>query len=83
MKNDLVLNKNYLSYWLRQLKKEMELIGPMKGIEGDVVFKTVDQIHEISIDCAPATPLPKEFVFPQVEEMFEYSGKKCGFVGCS
>ena len=75
MGNDLVLNKNYLSYWLRQLRKEMELIAPMKGINGDFVFKTVDQIHAISTDCTPEAPSPKEFLFPQVEEMFAYSGR--------
>ncbi len=73
MKKDLILNKNYLSYWLRQLRKEMELIGPMKGTGGDFTFKTIEQIHEISLDCPASAPLPKEFVFPQVEEMFEYN----------
>ncbi len=76
MKKDLVLNKNYLSYWLRQLRKEMQLIGPMRGFKGDFVFKSIEQIHEISLDCPASTPLPKEFVFPHVEEMFEYSGGK-------
>ncbi len=76
MKRDFVLDKNYLSYWLRQLRKSMELIGPMKGFDGDFVFKTVERIHEISLDCGTAAPLPKEFVFPQVEGMFDYSGEK-------
>ncbi len=76
MKKDLVLNKNYLSYWLRQLRKEMQLIGPMRGFKRDFVFKSIEQIHEISLDCPASTPLPKEFVFPHVEEMFEYSGGK-------
>jgi heterodisulfide reductase subunit C len=74
MKTELILNKNYLSYWLRQLKKERELIGPMKGMNGDYVFKTIEQIHEISLDLPSAAILPKEFLFPQVEEMFDYSG---------
>ncbi len=73
MKKDLVLNKNYLSYWLRQLRKDMALIGPMKGFKGDFVFKSIEQIHEISLDCPASAPLPKEFVFPHVEEMFEYT----------
>lgn len=76
MKKDLVLNKNYLSYWLRQLRKEMQLIGPMRGFKGDFIFKSIEQIHEISLDCPASTPLPKEFVFPHVEEMFEYSREK-------
>lgn len=76
MKKDLVLNKNYLSYWLRQLRKERQLIGPMRGFKGDFVFKSIEQIHEISLDCPASVPLPKEFVFPHVEEMFEYSRGK-------
>ncbi len=75
MKKDLILNKNYLSYWLRQLRKDMELIGPVESFGGDFVFKTVERIHEIRLDCPSGTPLPKEFVFPQVEEMFAYSGR--------
>ena len=71
MKKVLTLNKNYLSYWLRQLRKEMQLIGPMRGFKGDFVFKSIGQIHEISLDCPASAPLPKEFVFPHVEEMFE------------
>src|SRR4030067_1153944 len=71
MKKDLVLNKNYLSYWLRQLREKMQLIGPMRGFKGDFVFKSIEQIHEISLDCSASAPLPKEFVFPHVEEMFE------------
>lgn len=73
MKKDLVLNKNYLSYWLRQLKKERQLIGPIKVLKGDFVFKGIEQIHEIALDCPASMPLPKEFVFPQMEEMFEYN----------
>ncbi len=76
MKKAFVLNKNFLSYWLRQLRKEMKLIGPMRGFNGDFVFKTVEQIHEIALDCPASIPLPKEFVFPQVEEMFVYSRGK-------
>jgi ferredoxin len=73
MKKTLILNKNYLSYWLRQIRKEYELIAPMNGLPGDYVFKTVEQIHDISLDCGASAPLPKEFVFPQLEEMFSYS----------
>ncbi|TNF55143.1 hypothetical protein EP227_03150 [bacterium] len=75
MNKDFILNKNYLSYWLRQLKKEMELIGPMEIMGGDFVFKTVEHIHEIRLDCPSGSPLPKEFLFPQVEDMFSYRGE--------
>ena len=74
MKKDLVLNKNSLSFWLRQIRKERKLIAPLKGFPDDLVFKTVEQIHEVNLECRSANPLSKEFVFPQLEEMFEYSG---------
>ncbi|MBI4691359.1 MAG: 4Fe-4S dicluster domain-containing protein [Nitrospirae bacterium] len=73
MKKDMILEKSNLSYWLRQLRKEMLLIGPMHGENGDIVLKTVENIHEIVLDCPALIPSPKEFLFPQKEEMFGFS----------
>jgi len=86
MKGEFILNKNHLSYWLRQLRKNRELIGPLmnsgNGIPGnsqtfgganDIVFKSVDRIHEIVLDCPASLPSPKEFLFPQYEPMLKYN----------
>jgi ferredoxin len=72
MKNELILDKNHLSYWLRQLRKNRELIGPLKNGGEDIVFKSVDKIHEIILNCPASLPSPKEFLFPQYEPMLKY-----------
>jgi ferredoxin len=73
MNKGMILEKSKLSYWLRHLRKEMSLIGPMRGENSDIVFKTVENIHEIVLDCPASIPSPKEFLFPQKEEMYRYA----------
>lgn len=89
MKTELILYKRNLSYWLRQLRKGRELIGPlMDGGNGlpkksetfwganDIVFKSVEKIHEIVLDCPASLPSPKEFLFPQYEPMLKYNRRQ-------
>lgn len=73
MKNSLVLDKNYLSYWLRQIRKKMCLIAPQRIENTDIVFNTVENIHEIELNCPASMPSIKEFLFPQKEAMFRFS----------
>jgi len=68
-----ILDKNHLSYWLRQLRRERELIGPLRNGGGDIVFSTVDKIHELVLDCPALLPSPKEFFFQQYEPMLRYT----------
>ncbi len=69
MRREWILSKNHLSYWLRQLRKGASLIGPLR--EGnDIVFKSIEHIHEVALDAPALLPSPKEFVFPQYETMF-------------
>ena len=75
MKGDLVLSKAHLSYWLRQLRKEADLIGPLRSTDGDIVFSSVENIHDIVADCPANLPCQKEFLFPQREEMYKFSPK--------
>jgi len=70
VKGQWVLEKSHLSYWLRQMRKEAELIGPLRE-RGDIVFKGIDNLHEIALDCPALIPSPKEFLFPQMELMME------------
>ncbi len=65
-----ILEKNHLSYWLRQMRKGMELIAPLRTGD-DFVFKSVESIHEIALDCPASLPSPKEFLMPQYEPMIE------------
>ncbi len=71
MRKDWILDKNHLSYWLRQLRKERELIGPLRGRDRDILFRTVEQIHEILLDAPASVPSQKELLFPQYEGMLK------------
>ncbi|MEW6107925.1 MAG: 4Fe-4S dicluster domain-containing protein [Nitrospirota bacterium] len=70
-----VLYKRHLSYWLRQLRRNADLIGPLRSLEGDIIFSSIENIHEIELDCPASIPSPKEFIFPQKEEMYRFSDK--------
>jgi ferredoxin len=74
MAGELILEKKNLSYWLRQLRKEMDLIAPLRE-RNDIVLKSVENIHEIALDCPASIPAPKEYITPQFEPMFEKSEK--------
>ena len=76
MQNDFVLMKAHLSYWLRQLRKNADLIGPLKSVDGDIIFSSIENMHDIVLDCPASIPSPKEFIFPQKEEMFRFSDDK-------
>ncbi len=63
-----ILEKNHLSYWLRQLRKEMDLVAPLS--EGDdIVYRSVEKIHEIALDTPASLPSLKEFLLPQFEPL--------------
>jgi ferredoxin len=73
MKKKLILDKNYLSYWLRQLRKKRALIAPLRLGDGEIVLTTIENIHDIELNCPASIPSPKEFLFPQKEDMFRFS----------
>ncbi|RME63715.1 MAG: hypothetical protein D6778_09145 [Nitrospirae bacterium] len=70
MKGTYILYKDHLSYWLRQLRKEADLIGPLRKDTGDVIYERVEQIHEIVTNGPTLLPSIKEFFLPQWEIMF-------------
>ncbi len=67
-----ILPKNSLSYWLRQLRKDSDLIGPLRTPDGDIVFESVEKIHEIVLDPPASLPSVKEFFLPQYETVFVF-----------
>jgi hypothetical protein len=73
MNKVFILDKNYLSYLLRQIRKKMSLIAPLRAGNEDVILKTVENIHEIELNCPASIPSVKEFLFPQKEDMFRFS----------
>jgi len=68
-----ILNKNHLSFWLRQLKTSHELIAPMRDVSGDIVLTELSRMHETALDGPALMPSPKEFLLPQMEQLFCYS----------
>lgn len=68
MAGQWVLEKSHLSYWLRQMRKESEIIGPLRE-RGDIVLKNIDRLHETALDCPALIPSAKGFLFPQMEPM--------------
>ncbi len=68
-----ILNKNHVSFWLRRLKATREVIAPVRDSSGDIVLTTITKLHEIALDGPALMPSPKEFLFPQMEQMFCYS----------
>lgn len=68
-----ILNKNHLSFWLRRLKTTHELIAPMRDVSGDIVLTELPRMHETALDGPALIPSPKEFLLPQMEQLFCYS----------
>jgi ferredoxin len=68
-----ILNKNHLSFWLRRLKTSHELIAPMRDTSGDIVLTELPRMHETALDGPALMPSPKEFLLPQMEQLFCYS----------
>ncbi len=73
MSEQYILNKNHLSFWLRKLKTSHELIAPMRDVSGDIVLTELPRMHETALDGPALMPSPKEFLLPQMEQLFCYS----------
>jgi sulfhydrogenase subunit beta (sulfur reductase) len=73
MSDQFILNKNHLSFWLRQLKTSHELIAPLRDVSGDIVLTELGRMHETVLDGPALRPSVKEFLLPQMEQLFCYS----------
>ncbi len=73
MTEQYILNKNHLSFWLRKLKMSRELIAPLRDVSGDIVLSELQRMHETALDGPALMPSPKEFLFPQMEQLFCWS----------
>ncbi len=73
MAETFILNKNHLSFWLRKLKTSHQLIAPMRDVSGDIVLTELIRMHETALDGPALMPSPKEFLFPQMEQLFCWS----------
>jgi sulfhydrogenase subunit beta (sulfur reductase) len=75
MNETCILNKNHLSFWLRRLKASHELIAPTRDVSGDIVLTELLQMHETALDGPALMPSPKEFLLPQMEQLFSFSSE--------
>lgn len=71
-KKDYILKKDHLSYWLRQLRKNAELIAPKREIGGEIVLTKAENIHEIALEYTAPILAPKFILFPQADPIFRY-----------
>jgi len=73
---ELILKKEKLKEFLEQLSKNYEIIAPVK--EGELInFKSVKDFTKVVMTYQKSIKSPKEFLFPQCEELYKYkfSGK--------
>ncbi len=82
MPDEVILNKEHLTGFLRKIAKERELIAPVKNIHGDTVFEVLTSVDDISLDLDMKPVMsPKNFFLPRTEVLFNYQreGKKYRF----
>lgn len=68
----LVLKKTDTGRFFESLGQEMRLIAPKAAFGGDVMFDVAQSPDEIVWDYGHDVCPPKQFVFPQTEEMLRY-----------
>ena len=73
MTESYILDKNHLSFWLRRLKTSHQLIAPVHDVSGDIVLTELQKMHETALDGPALRPSPKEFLLPQMEQLFSWS----------
>jgi len=76
MADEFILNKEYLTGFLRKIAKERELVAPIKNPHGDTLFEVVSSVDDISLDLESKPVVPsKNFFFPHTETLFDYERK--------
>ncbi|MFV9691287.1 MAG: 4Fe-4S dicluster domain-containing protein [Desulfobacteria bacterium] len=73
MNDTYILRKEHLKGFLRKIKKERELIAPVKNHYGDTILEVVETVDDLTLDLGsrPVMP-PKNFFLPQSETLFTY-----------
>jgi len=72
------LNKQKVPLWLKLLRKEFEVIAPVK-MYGEVTFTPLSDDTPIALDYDNTLVPPKEFVLPHFETMFSFTANQGGF----
>jgi ferredoxin len=76
----LITRKDLLTLMSRFLK-DREVIAPIKGHGGEVIFYPIESIEDVAWDWSYVNTVlpPKRFFLPQTEELFHYKKKSGGY----
>lgn len=72
------LSKQNVSQWLETLRREFEVIAPVKT-HGEVVFTSLSEDSQVVCDYENTLVPPKEFFLPPTEIIFNFTLNKEGF----
>lgn len=78
MAQELILGKKNVPQWLNKLSSELEVIAPVTR-HGEVLFKSITDAAEVTLDYGNPLVSPKEYFLPQTENLFRYEAGKNGF----
>ncbi|MCK4648595.1 4Fe-4S dicluster domain-containing protein, partial [bacterium] len=73
---DWILYKEHTFPLIRRLNKHFEIIAPVEGKGGDIVFDPITSEHDVVLDFTNTIMPPKRFFFPQFETLFSWKGKE-------
>jgi len=72
------LDKAKVPQWLEVLRKDCELIAPVKNY-GEVLFMSSPEVSQVVLDYDNTLVPPKEFFLPPTETMFSFTESRAGF----
>ena len=72
------LDRQKVLQWLEALGREFEVIAPVTT-HGEVVFTSLSDVNQVTLDYENTLVPPKEFFLPPTETMFSFTTNKGGF----
>jgi sulfhydrogenase subunit beta (sulfur reductase) len=72
------LKINNLHAFLQEIQKQATLIAPVKTTTDEREFMPVEKISQIALEGSNPLRSPKEYLFPQMETMYQYHIQKEG-----
>lgn len=75
----LAIKRQAITKWLQKLLECGEVIAPVRGPCGDILFSTVSSPEQVVWDFQNPLPPPKEFVLPQTDPLIEIKRNAGGY----
>jgi len=72
------LDKQKVRQWLDALRQEFEVVAPVTRY-GEVLFESLSDANEVTLDYGNTLMPPKEFFLPPTETLFSFTSSKGGF----